>query len=99
MSTNPHGLSSTPSRTNGAEGVAEGFRSERRNRVRTRVHWRVTFFREGAAEAIESVTQNLSSSGFYCLLKAPFAWGDALVCALEGPTYDPSGSGQTVRLE
>jgi hypothetical protein len=99
MSTDLFGLLSTSSVQKRPDSQGGGFRLERRKRVRTRVHWRVLFFREGAAEAVESLTQNLSSSGFYCLSQAPFACGDLLICVLGVPTHDPPGSGRTLELE
>ena len=99
MSTELFGLLSTYTLPKNTDPRGAGFQLERRKRVRTRVHWRVLFFREGAAEAVESLTQNLSSSGFYCLSKAPFACGDPLICVLEVPTHDPPGSGRTLDLD
>lgn len=64
---------------------------ERRARVRTTVHWPVLFFLNGCGEAIETVTQNLSSSGFYCHSRTLVAPGEYLLCAIKIPTFDPSG--------
>jgi hypothetical protein len=74
-------------------------RPERRIRVRTMVHWPVLFFRNGAGEAIESVTQNLSSSGFYCHLRMPIASGEFLRCVLKIPSHDLSGYAKPRVLE
>ena len=65
--------------------------SERRKRVRTTVHWPIVFFRNGSGDAIESVTQNLSSSGFYCHSQTLIAPGELLLCAIKFPSYDPTG--------
>lgn len=79
--------------------VIEGaFRPERRGRARTQVHWSVILLGDRASNAIETVTQNLSSSGFYCLSSKPLAPGESLVCALKVPAYDPKGE-RTVALE
>jgi hypothetical protein len=72
---------------------------ERRKRARTRVHWPVLFFRNQAAEAVESLTQDLSSGGFYCLSKTPFASGEGLRCTLKIPTHDPGGKERERTLE
>ena len=72
---------------------------ERRKRVRAKVHWHVLLFRDGAGEAIESLTQDLSSTGFYCLSPTPFASGDCLICALEVPMHDPTGSECALALQ
>lgn len=64
---------------------------ERRTRVRTTVHWPVVFFRGRSGETIESVTQNLSSKGFYCHSQTLIAPGEVLICAIKLPSYDLSG--------
>jgi hypothetical protein len=66
-------------------------RVERRQRVRTRVHWRVLLFRNQTSEAVESLTQDLSSHGFYCLSRDPFTPGERLHCTLRVPAHDPGG--------
>jgi len=71
---------------------------ERRRRVRARVRWTV-LFRQRHGEALESVTENLSSQGFYCLSQTPIASGEVLPCWLTIPTYDPSAEQATVILE
>jgi hypothetical protein len=68
------------------------FPPERRKRVRTNVHWPVLLFRQEVAEAIESATVNLSSSGFYCLVQRPFTVGEVLVCSLKVPTHHANGN-------
>ncbi len=40
---------------------------------------------------METITQDLSSRGFYCLSKKQFAVGDLLRCTLRIPTNDPGG--------
>jgi hypothetical protein len=37
---------------------------------------------------IETVTQNLSSAGFYCLSPARLTPGQTITCTLRVPTYD-----------
>ena len=61
---------------------------EQRLRARTLVHWPVVFFPDGAPEAIETTTQNLSSSGFYCLSNTPFSPGEMLFCTLRVPSHE-----------
>jgi len=72
---------------------------ERRKRVRTQVHWTVLLFREHTSKAVTTLTQNLSSSGFYCLSRTPFALGEQLFCSLEVPTHDPLGKERSLPLE
>ncbi len=74
-------------------------RVERRKRARTRVHWPVLFFRQHTTDAVESVTQNLSSSGFYCLLTVALLPGEYLACVLTIPSHDPIDGHQTRTLE
>jgi len=65
---------------------------EKRNRVRTRVHWPVLLFRDRrGATAIESITRDLSSSGFFCLTRVQLNEGERLVCSIKIPTHDPQG--------
>jgi hypothetical protein len=77
-------------------GTAYG--SERRKRVRTKVHWAILLFQE-PCEAVETVTQDLSSSGFYCLSRIPFTCGQMLICSLRIPTYEPFNNDGTLALE
>jgi hypothetical protein len=65
--------------------------------VRSRVHWPVLLFRNEGDGTVETTTQDLSSSGFYCLSKKPFAIGEMLTCALQVPN-DHAG-GKERRLE
>ena len=43
------------------------------------------------SDAIESVTRDLSSSGFFCLMRAQLMEGERLVCSIKIPTHDPHG--------
>jgi PilZ domain len=80
-------------------GAADADRQERRKRVRTQVHWTILLFRETTSKAVATITQNLSSSGFYCLSRSPFSLGEQLFCSLEVPTHDPLDKGRTAPLE
>jgi len=75
------------------------FLPERRKRVRAKVYWPVLLFRDDVAEAIESVTRDLSSIGFYCLSPRPFAVDESLVCVLKVPMHAPMGEERTVTIE
>jgi len=79
-------------------GMLDGVRlkvagvTERRKRVRTRLHWPVLMFRERqGAEHVETVTRDLSSNGFYCLTRIQLVEGEQLVCSIKLPTHDPHG--------
>jgi hypothetical protein len=64
--------------------------TERRKRVRTRLHWAVFLFRESPVEVVaESVTRDLSSNGFYCTSAAPVGVGERFRCSIRVPTHDP----------
>lgn len=79
------------SRANGVGGSSVPL-NERRKRVRTRLHWPVLLFRDRpGGHAIESVTRDLSSSGFFCLSRIPFLEGEKLICSIKIPTHDPHG--------
>jgi hypothetical protein len=64
---------------------------ERRRRARNHLHWSVLLFRSHVADAVETLTRDLSSSGFYCVTATAFTPGERLVCTLKIPTYDPNG--------
>jgi hypothetical protein len=73
-------------------GIAKSPPAERRRRVRSPVHWPVRLFRNHKGEdTVETITQDLSSRGFYCLSKKQFAVGELLRCTLQIPTNDPGG--------
>jgi c-di-GMP-binding flagellar brake protein YcgR len=72
---------------------------ERRKRVRTTVHWPILFFRNDASDGIESTTQNLSSTGFYCLSQTRFDLGESLFCTLRIPSHDPEAKDRLWILE
>ena len=74
-------------------------RPERRERARTKVHWPVLLLRRDAPYAIETVTQNLSSKGFYCCTAESLTPGQLLFCKLKVPAYDPNGNGRALTLE
>ena len=88
MSGNPLELVSTRNGVANGAGVV----LERRKRARTRLHWPVLMFRNRpGSDAIESVTVDLSTSGFFCLTRVQLAEGEKLVCSIKIPTHDPHG--------
>ena len=74
-------------------------KTERRSRARTQVHWPVLLLRNAGGKAIETVTQNLSSSGFYCFSSTGLTPGERLFCTLRVPAHDPDNDGSSVSLE
>lgn len=68
---------------------------DRRKRVRAQVHWALSFSLSGTAEIVRTVTQDLSSDGFYCVANARFVPGEIMDCTLRLPTHhqrDVSGA-------
>ena len=65
---------------------------ERRGRVRTQVHWPVWFLPDEAEDRMQTLTQNLSSGGFYCLADRLFTVGETFICLLKVPSHDPNGN-------
>lgn len=81
-------------------------RFERRRRPRKSVHWTIYLSRQFAAHPLESVTRDLSSSGFYCIVSEPFVPGEPLECCLLIPTHGAAdttvclhGHVRVIRLE
>jgi len=89
-----------PSIGTGNRGTTESARVERRKRPRAGVHWPILLFRgqnDEDGDAVETITQNLSSHGFYCLSATRFTVGEWLRCRLQILPGDP-GAGAS-RLE
>src|SRR3954464_580324 len=81
-------------------GLKVGGLTERRKRVRTRLHWPVFMFRERlGTEHIESGNHDLTSSGFYGLTRVQLLEGEQLVCSIKIPTHDPHGKNLEQTLE
>ena len=78
----------TFSETDGRTG-ADSMERDRRRRVRMQVHWPLFFSRPGSPQAVETVTHNLSSDGFYCLANTTFVPGEVTECTLGVPTRHP----------
>lgn len=72
--------------------------ADRRKRARSRVHWPVLIFRDSGPEAIEIVTEDLSSTGFFCFSQIAFACGERVTCAIRIPKHDTLGNEQTLTL-
>ncbi len=71
---------------------------DQRRRPRMRVHWPLRFYRSSGPATVETMTQDLSSDGFYCLARGQFVAGEALACVLGVPTYHPN-TGHMVWVE
>jgi PilZ domain-containing protein len=74
-------------------------RQERRRRVRTPVHLAVYFFGSEHRAAVETVTQNLSSGGFYFVAPIPFPVNEVAFCYIKIPIYQPDRTEQMLALK
>jgi hypothetical protein len=87
--------------------IAKSAPVERRRRARVRVHWPIVLFPNQTGEdVVETVTQNLSSQGFYCLSRKRFTVEELLLCTLQIPITGLGGreghlecSARVVRVE
>jgi len=77
----------------------QDFSVERRRKTRTPVHWTLRFWGGTLAETIETVTQDLSSDGFYCFSRIPFIPGEQLICMLRIPEHHLDRSDRATELE
>ncbi len=71
---------------------------ERRRRVRADLHWAVQLVRHPSRAPIESVTDNLSSEGFYCRCDESFVPGEFLECRVLVPTQGRNPQGECLGL-
>jgi hypothetical protein len=99
MSANPLELSAVYAGPKKPAELQKPLPQERRKRARNHLHWSVLLFRTDVAHAVESLTQDLSSGGFYCVTDAVFTPGERLICTLKVPTHDPNGKHLEQRLE
>jgi hypothetical protein len=58
---------------------------DHRNRQRVALHWPVRLLRQHGGASVESITENLSSEGFYCISTKPFKTGERLRCEIVIP--------------
>jgi hypothetical protein len=86
----------TPSQA--AAGLDRHPQRDRRSRTRIKLHWPVLLgYPHG--ETLESITEDLSSQGFYCFSRTPVPVQQGMFCWLTVPTHDPSGKTASVVLE
>jgi hypothetical protein len=78
-----------------ALGGSDSHPVNRRKRARLRVEWRLQFSADGHA-AVETVTQDLSSDGLYCVVGTPFVPGEVRECILHVPARDPEDDSRSV---
>ncbi len=58
---------------------------ERRKRQRLALHWPVRLFSQRGRASVESITENLSTEGLYCISTKPFKTGERLRCEIVIP--------------
>jgi len=58
---------------------------DRRKRKRVAVHWPVRLLRQSGKLSVESITENLSSEGLYCITQERFRKGERLLCEIVIP--------------
>ena len=72
---------------------------ERRKRKRVALHWPVRFYRDPDSPSVETLTENLTSNGFYCVSKQSFQPGEQLKCVIVIPAGALGYSENPVRLQ
>lgn len=94
----------------GAQPTRMGVLQERRKRCRLDLHLdvRLQTGSDATARTLEGKTQNISTDGFYCILRAPLTPGDWIKCIVTIPLHHPvrgesdlclSCDAQVVRVE
>ena len=72
--------------------------ADRRRRDRVALHWQIRLFRSFQSPVIETVTEDLSSIGFYCTSQEPFGLGERLQCIIVIPADTLEGFDSQVSL-
>jgi hypothetical protein len=73
--------------------------SDRRKRKRVALHWPVRLFGQPPTPAVATMTKNLSSEGFFCIIKEPFKLGARLQCEIVIPGGSLGLSESSIRLQ
>jgi hypothetical protein len=68
--------------------------AERRRRRRVRLRWPLSILKgQPRARVVDTVTEDLSSRGFCCVVDEPLAVGESVACVLGfAPRHDPEAS-------
>jgi PilZ domain len=78
--------------------MTAGLIGERRARPRVRLHWPVSIMQnEGEPRVLSTVTENLSSQGFFCLVDQPLPAGQRVECILKLPQPGAAEGSQVLR--
>jgi hypothetical protein len=73
--------------------------TDRRRRVRVALSLPIRLIRANGGRAIDSNTKNVSSDGFYCIVREPFTAGERIRCILALPAFDPSRQDDLIALD
>jgi len=74
--------------------------SERRVRGRVGLHWPLSILKgQREARVLCTVTENLSSGGFCCVLEEPVAAGECMVCIIGLPLRRDLDKSQALRCQ
>ncbi|MDX1978669.1 MAG: PilZ domain-containing protein [Bryobacteraceae bacterium] len=76
--------------------AAPTFKGDRRDRERFAVKWPVVLVRRGSV--VQSVTENLSSGGFFCYSSQEFVPGEHTQAWIEIPRRGATGKGRSFLL-
>jgi hypothetical protein len=59
----------------------------------------VRLIRPNGARPLDSNTKNVSSDGFYCVVREPFTAGEQIRCILALPAFDPARQDDLIALD
>lgn len=68
---------------------------EHRRRGRSALRCEIFLWREGKSP-VKARTENVSSTGFYCITEEPFSPGERVFCELLIPRYDRSAASSVI---
>ena len=72
---------------------------DRRNRRRIALHWPVLLFRQTGGKSVQSMTENISSEGLYCVTEGLFKTGEHLRCEIVLPAQGLGYGESFIRLQ
>jgi hypothetical protein len=73
---------------------------ERRVHQRVRVRWSLSLLKkQGQTRVLTTVTENLSSQGFFCVVDERLAAGERVECILKFPLRTETNSPRSLRCE
>ena len=73
--------------------------SDLRKRKRIAVHWPLRLSRQPGTTVLETTTENLSSTGLYCISNQPFEVGERLQCEVVIPASSSGSAEPFLRLQ